>query len=89
MRPIHGRAGRRLRMLTVGAAIVLTVSACEWQMSGFDAARTFHNTAESTLTTSNVGQLSLRFGSMLGTFEPIQTSTNISPAVASSVVSAS
>ena len=76
---------RWLRMLTLGAAVALALSACDWTMSGYNAARTFDNTSESSLTTSNVGQLSLRFGTLLGSFDPAP-STDTSPAVANGSV---
>lgn len=86
MQGFRRRTGRSLRMLTVGAAIALTVSACDWPMSGFNATRTFDNTAESSLKTSNVGQLSLRFSTVLGGFDTTAPVTNISPAVAGGLV---
>lgn len=51
-------------------------------MAGFNAARTHDNTAESTLTTSNVGQLVLRSDADLPNPGDLPTTTHLSPAFA-------
>ncbi len=84
MRRIGTRTRPALGTLVVGAVIVLTLSSCDWAMSGFSAARTSNNSAESKLTTANVGQLSTLFSTMLSTNDSLSpyTATHIPPAVA-------
>lgn len=69
------------RALLTGAALVLVLGACDWTMAGYDATRSSANPSESQLTAANVNGLSLRLGTMLGTYEQVAP-THPAPAVA-------